>query len=288
MTISKYDQLNSKLVALMEQGVSPWQPNWDRGGDNLLAPKNPVTGTKYSGVNTAILFMEYLNKSYTTNLWVTFNQAKKLGWSVIKGSKGTSITFAKKAKRKVEEGEDEDYFFCSWYTVFNFDQIDDSKSTGKKKSDYLPKQQDKVVRENLAIDSVEKLIKKLQPEIIVSEAIDVPCYIPSIDQIRMPSINLFHSSENYYSTLLHELVHWSGHKSRCDRHKERESKSEYAYEELVAELGSLYLCLELGIVYRIEHHASYLASWSKFLTEDGKAFFRASKEAQKAVKFLLG
>ena len=55
-------------------------------------------------------------------------------------------------------------------------------------------------------------------------------------------------AEGFYSTLCHELVHWSGVKARLDRDLSgRFGDDAYAMEELVAELGSAFLCADLGI-----------------------------------------
>lgn len=49
------------------------------------------------------------------------------------------------------------------------------------------------------------------------------CFIPKLDEIHMPPRERFTGSvtstatEAYYSTLLHELTHWTGPVHRCDR-----------------------------------------------------------------------
>ena len=108
----------------------------------------------------------------------------------------------------------------------------------------------------------------------------------------MPVIELFTGTdtmpaqEAYYATLLHELTHWTGHKSRCDR-EIGQGRASYAFEELVAELGSAFLCAELGLSPAVrEDHAAYMAEWLKCLKEDSRAIFRASSLATKAVDFL--
>ena len=59
-----------------------------------------------------------------------------------------------------------------------------------------------------------------------------------------------------------------------------------ALEELVAELGSAFLCTELNIVTDVQNHASYVKSWLKALEDDEKFIFKAAAAAQKAVSFL--
>ena len=64
------------------------------------------------------------------------------------------------------------------------------------------------------------------------------CYRPSIDTVGMPALSAFHSAEEYYSTLFHELTHSTGHPTRLAREgilKHNPFGSEdYSKEELVA------------------------------------------------------
>ncbi len=96
-------------------------------------------------------------------------------------------------------------------------------------------------------------------------------------------------TESYYSTALHELTHWTGHASRCARelNGQRFGSEAYAFEELVAELGSAFLCAELGITPEVrDDHAAYLASWLAVLKQDKRAIFAAASQAQHALDYL--
>jgi antirestriction protein ArdC len=93
------------------------------------------------------------------------------------------------------------------------------------------------------------------------------CFIPQLDEIRMPDRALFIGSatssatEAFFATLLHELTHWTATVARCNRDLSGRFGSEaYAMEELVAELGAAFLCAELGITIEPRpDHAQYLA-----------------------------
>ena len=116
-------------------------------------------------------------------------------------------------------------------------------------------------------------------------------YQPSTDRIVMPTTSQFNSEADYWSTLLHELVHATGHSRRLSREGITSSSRKfgdpvYAFEELIAETGSAFLCAELGIYGDVQHE-SYLASWLKVLRDDKKAFFRACRFAREASEFLL-
>ena len=115
-----------------------------------------------------------------------------------------------------------------------------------------------------------------------------PAYYPLADKIEMPEFDDFNTAEDYYSTLSHELTHWTGHKSRLDRQlKGKNDIKEYAQEELIAELGAAFLCAELNISSQPrEDHAAYLQSWIKALKNDKKFIFAAASQASRAVDYL--
>lgn len=57
----------------------------------------------------------------------------------------------------------------------------------------------------------------------------------------------------------------------------------------VAELGSVFLCADLGISPELEPRpdlASYLQSWLTVLSGDKRAIFQAAAHAQRAVNYL--
>ena len=97
-------------------------------------------------------------------------------------------------------------------------------------------------------------------------------------------------TEAYYGTLLHELTHWTGHKSRCEREfGKRFGDEAYAMEELVAELGAAFLCADIGISPQPRpDHAAYVDHWLKVLKADKKAIFTAASQATKAADYLAG
>ncbi len=101
----------------------------------------------------------------------------------------------------------------------------------------------------------------------------------------------FNSQANYYATALHELTHWTGHPDRLNRDWSSDMKSEaYAREELVAEIGSMFVSAETGIPQAKEHldnHAAYVESWIKAVEADPNALFKAVSQAQKASEEIL-
>jgi antirestriction protein ArdC len=121
-------------------------------------------------------------------------------------------------------------------------------------------------------------------------------YRPSTDSIQLPPRGAFIGTptstpaEAYYSTLLHELTHWTSAEARCNRQLgKRFGDQASAIEELVAELGAAFLCADLGITDEPRaDHAQYLASWLSVLKADKKAIFTAASKASEAAAFLAG
>src|SRR5690606_13214996 len=116
-------------------------------------------------------------------------------------------------------------------------------------------------------------------------------YQPDRDLVQMPAFEAFRSPEGYYSTLLHELTHWTRHKTRLDRSfgRQRWGDEGYAAEELVAELGAAFLCADLQLTPTVrKDHAAYIGSWLKVLKNDKRAIFTAASYAQKAADYLTG
>ena len=118
------------------------------------------------------------------------------------------------------------------------------------------------------------------------------CYQPSNDEVHMPDRERFDSSEEYYSTLFHELVHSTGHASRLGRTGITETivfgSRTYSKEELIAEMGATFLCGHTGIENAvIDNSASYLASWLGRLRNDSRLVVQAAAQSQKAVDYVL-
>ena len=105
----------------------------------------------------------------------------------------------------------------------------------------------------------------------------------------MPDVDRFTSPEAYCATALHELVHWTGHPDRLARaFGRRFGDAAYAFEELVAELGSAFVLGHIGLVdATIEGHAGYLESWLQVLRNDRSAIFTAARAAGEAFEYIL-
>jgi antirestriction protein ArdC len=221
--------------------------------------------------------------SYETPYWLTFKQAQGLGASVKAGAKGTPVVYwsinKKESKDSTGETVTSAYAFIKHYYVFNAAQIDDL---------VIPAIPEPPKPDFDADSGVMALVDRLGLEQGLHHGGDSAFYSPTRDFISMPAMAAFNSANGYHSTLLHESVHATGHKSRLDRDfSKRFGDESYAFEELVAELGSAMLCAHLGIDGQMqENHVAYIANWLTVLKNDKKAILTASAKAQQALDFL--
>lgn len=249
------------------------------------APINPVAERPYHGINTLALWLKQQSREYSSNEWATFKQWKDKGASVKKGEKSTKVIFYRKVEKKeVADGEQDFYHVLKSYCVFNADQV-----SGYEPETGLEEGTPGVVD---TVPQIERFVKRTRVKI--DHEGNRAYYSTLNDTISMPDKALFFdteqsATENYYAVLLHELTHWSGGKPRLDRIPRDIGSNEraYAYEELIAELGSAFLCGQFSIKQQgREDHAAYIKSWLKALRNDKKYIFKAAAQAQRAVDFL--
>jgi antirestriction protein ArdC len=75
--------------------------------------------------------------------------------------------------------------------------------------------------------------------------------------------------------------------NKADRDKKYHTDAGRAFEELIAEIGSVMLGMQLGVqACPREDNAAYVKSWIKLLTEKPKAIFEAASAAGKAQAYL--
>jgi antirestriction protein ArdC len=263
-----------KLFQIIEthEGLLKWRKTWNVEG-HMGLPKS-VNGY-YQGVNLWGLLHTQINRGLVSDTWLTFNQVKQQGGHVLKGAKGAPVCFFKIKGVEAEETDNADKQksmpIFRLYTVFNLDQ---TSLAGQS------------FRENQSPEKLQWLLTKLG--VHVSEFGNQAFFSQKEDVIVMPKREFFNSSQDYDSTLLHELVHWVGHTARLNRDCARDyAKSDVsrAEEELVAEIGSVFLASYFGISGDLVNHASYVALWKKYL--DGRAVGRAMGQASKAFSWLI-
>lgn len=272
------------IIEQLEQGVVPWQQSWK--GDNTILglPKNIVSGKSYQGINIVLLWCASLKHEYKSCEWATFKQWKEKKEPIRKGEQGNLIVYYDTFEKEID-GEVQKIPFLKSSIVFNRCQLNSYTPDVITQTDHISSLVDK-------IEPLDEFIANL--DAIIVHRNGGACYSPSTDTVYMPMPNMFQNTETctategYYSTLLHELVHWTGKSTRMNRNGGKKfGDKNYANEELVAELGAAFLCSNFGIA-TIEkgNHAGYIAQWLKVLKENKHTLIVAASEASKAVKFL--
>jgi antirestriction protein ArdC len=273
-----YQEVTNNILAALENGDRPWEKPWIGG----YIPTR-VNGEKYHGINVLILWATSLIRGYKHNTWMTFKQSQALNASVKKGEKGTMIVYynmvIKEKKNDTGDSEWQTIPVLKYYIVFNVDQIE-----GLPDRFY---QVPEVISEEERNTNCDLFFKTIGADL--RHGGTQAFYSPKNDSITLPDFTSFKSPEKYYATSAHEHVHWTNHKSRLDRsfgdyHKDNNSR---AMEELVAELGSAFVCARLGLKPQVEDgHGPYIKSWIQVLKDDKKFIFKAAKHAQKACEYL--
>jgi antirestriction protein ArdC len=264
--------VTEQVIAQLEQGVAPWKKPW-----SSAMPCNLMSQKPYRGLNVFFLATQGFESRY----WLTFNQCSKLGGKIKQGAKSTFVTFWNIGEEKLNPKTNKvsTPFLLRYYRVFNICQTEGID---------LPRAVFERNKRNSfeAIEAAESLAEGMPcpPSFEVS---DHAWYSPNQDRIGMPSRSVFNSPAEYYATLFHELTHATGHAKRL--HRENFDKpthfgsESYSKEELVAEMGSAFLCGLAGIEREIiPNSAAYLKTWIERLKADNRLLITAASAAQKA------
>ncbi|AQS65464.1 MULTISPECIES: ArdC family protein [Rhizobium/Agrobacterium group] len=284
-----YTRITDKIIEDLEKGVRPWMKPWNAANTNgrITRPLRH-NGQPYSGMNVLLLWSEGLARGYSSPMWMTFKQALELGSAVRKGETGSTVVFASRFTKSETDRNgndvDREIPFLKAYFVFNVDQIDGLP-------DHYYHRPTPVLDPIERIEIADRFFRDTGA--VIRHGGSQAYYSPVTDHIQMPPFETFRDVESYYATLGHEEIHWVGAKDRLDRDLSRYAKdrTERAREELIAELGSCFLCADLGIAPELEprpDHASYLQSWLTVLSNDKWAIFQAAAHAQRAVSYLHG
>lgn len=276
MKQSIYERITDAIVADLELGVAPWVKPWSGSADPV--PHNAATQRPYRGINHLLLGMRCYADGYRTNGWLTFRQAQERGGTVRRGEKGATVVLFKPLDQ--DEGSvssvSKPRAIMRAFTVFNIDQTEGLNELVPAADTSIPWDHH---------ESAERVIDQSGAD-IRHQGFQA-FYAPSRDCVYLPLRSSFPTADGYYATALHELSHWTGHKSRLARDFSGRFGSEaYAVEELIAELSAAFLSAHCRIPGQLQH-SSYIASWLKVLKSDKRAIFMAAAQAQKAADYLL-
>ncbi|WP_121667285.1 zincin-like metallopeptidase domain-containing protein [Mesonia aquimarina] len=318
------------LSTIKEVGHLPWQKEWKESSlANGSEAMNWKTKKKYRGINYFLLNFEekiingervMLPRKFKNPFFLTFNQIKEAGGKLEKGSKGVRVVYFTRLY-KYEQAEPQLKFstysfpkmvnwlkknksqirllnsfapesiasqsaipILKYYNVFSAEDV-----TGVEWEIPEPRE----LTETEKINISDAIISKMPQAPQINHGGGRAFYVPSADYIQMPNRTDFKKIQSYYTTLFHEMVHSTGHHTRLDRELKGSKKSKaYAFEELIAEMGAVFLCAESGILFETrENSAKYLRGWNgrlvKKMKEDNRFFFRASSKSQAAADYIL-
>ena len=275
MNNKSYDRITERIVSLLTQGTVPWHKPWHV---KTGLPRNLISQKPYRGINVFLL----MAMNYESPHWLTLRQANLLGGQIKPGEKSCPVVFWKPMKVKDKEsGEDRKIPFLRLYHVFNVTQCAGLKN--------VPKADDSAFIQTMP----PEIVANMPQRPVIKHGMAMASYSPVSDLVNMPDHARFESEDHYHATLFHELVHATGHEKRLKRASIMErngyGSDPYGKEELIAEMGSAFLCGYAGIVDRtINSSAAYLEGWLKQLKEDKTLIVHAAAQAQKAADFILG
>ena len=278
-----YNTICEQLVAAIQaSGTLPWHQPWY----GTTQAVSYATGKPYSILNQLLL-------GGIADEFLTWNQVQQHQARLRKGCHGHRVYFwhcfekveldqaGKKVTKQIP--------FLKTFTVFSVHDCEGIKprwQQHKKSSTTISpiKQAEDLVNQYLTRE-------KINLEHTRNEAF----YSISRDIINIPQFDNFCSAEEYYSTLLHEATHSTGHMKRLARFKPNDKSSpfgspNYGREELIAEMGASFLLHRLGIENKntFSQNAAYLQNWIRALQNDVSLIPIAATRAEKAVQYILG
>lgn len=278
MKKSVYEIITERIIEQLENGVIPWQKPWTGTHSGAY---NRISNKPYSLLNQMILKHD--------GEYATFKQWSDLGGKIIKGEKSEVVTFWKIQPYEEENENGEKVIkqipLLRYYNVFHISQVDGVEPKEQLKiSDLEPIEEAEKIKNEYMNRAHLKIFEK-----VTNKAL----YLPIQDYIQVPCKEQYQNIEEFYSTLFHEIVHSTGHKSRLNRSDMqgivRHGSEKYSKEELTAELGSATLINMLGIETEksFRNSSAYIQNWLQALKNDNKFIVSASSKAEKAVKYIL-
>ena len=234
-----------------------------------------------------MLWASAMEQDFAAPIWMTFKQALELNAHVRKGEKGSLVVYANSITRPEHDdatGEDieREIPFLKGYTVFNVEQIDGLPAIYYAKAEGKLTPVERIAR-------AEEFFSQIA--VTLRHGGNRAYYAQELDYVQIPIIEAFRDAESYYATLGHEFIHSTRHPTRLARDLGRKTWGDegYAREELVAELGSAFLCADLELTPEVrDDHAGYIANWLEVLKNDKRCIVQTASYAQKAVDYLHG
>ena len=293
-----YEMVTDTICKMLENGFIPWERPWSNNKTNMAWSR--LTNKPYSFINHLLLANpDKKYKSYEEILsdvsgeWLTFNQIKALGGHVKKGEKARPVIFFKWIEKETDKSDENgnkivDKIPClQRYFVFKVTQCENIE---QKYNDDDGETYDFI--ENRTAEEVANEYMTREKIELKTDDKNRAFYHTVKDYINMPDKKQFKTTEEYYSTLFHEITHSTGNEKRLNRLKEEtlsDDHQNYSLEELTAEIGSasILATLKLDNKKTLRNSTAYIQNWLKVLRNDKKMIVFASARAEKAIKYIF-
>jgi len=297
-----YEKITNLIIELLENHIeSDYTQSWFELSTNEVFAKNIVSNHIYNGINQLLLSFIKRQNQYSLNRWLTFKQIEALSGKIKKGSKAAPVVYVSHiyidnmtGKSRTKEVEElikhnlsynhldvKKIGYLKYYNCFNVTCVENLPESFYKIEEI------EKLSEFENDERIEQLINNLDVKIDFS-AENPASYVPSLDIIRMPLKKQFKDKESFYNVFFHECGHSTGHESRLNRNlKGKFGDKFYAFEELIAEINTAFICAFFGIENKITDNVQYINNWLQVMKNDTHFVIQAASEAQKASDYIL-
>ncbi len=245
----------NQFAQQLGDGSSPLQKH-----ETQELPYNPATGRPYHGINAVSLMMQ----GRQDDRWLTWDEAKQNGLSIIKGEKPTPIQYWPKKRQDGEPNR----AITTW--LYNGEQL-----SGMPPKPHKPERPDPMTR---VLD-----ILKNSGATIVYDREHRGYYSAKKDEIHLPNPDKV-GKEQFCEDALNQYFKSTGHPSRLNRDTFNAFTGyKQSKEELICGVATAMMCAELGIPPQPARNADLVEGWQGYMTEKPVDLARDIGAADKAV-----
>lgn len=303
----KQNKAREEIVKLFVDCLEKEDLPWHQGFIPSRTSFNPITNTTYKNSNRFILYLNEYIHQYDDPRWMTFKQASEKGYHIHKGEKGVPIEYwsiydAKEKKKltfsqlhdllnKEPDRKDDIRYISQVYTVFNAKQMDGIEPYKENKAIVKDEIDDQF---SLPYYLLYEFAHETGLNLNEDHKVNTPFYNLNDDKVVVPDHHRYKLTDAFFSDAFHEVSHSTAHQSRLNRPIKyfMEDKEAYAIEELRAEIGSSFICNDLGIIPQknedyLENSQAYIQSWLKAIKEKPNTLFAAIKDAESICDYIL-
>lgn len=275
------ERVFENIVNDLEKNNKDFVPEWlsnAQGLNHYNAKTHREYQSLYSWFFLSICSQAY---GYKCNMWATKSQWETLGFELKEEAKPAPVFHYFRVEEDFDNSLDQDQqasFGRKVSIVYNADEV--VNYTGENYS-------------NIKVTPLKTLERRIDElAIYIEHGYGEAYYDYAADYIMMPYKETFkakNATKAYYATILHEMVHWTGHESRCSRKFGQPWDKDYAFEELVAEIGSSFLCARFGLTKKVRSESiAYIKGWKEGLNVKGSMAYleKAAKFANRASNYI--